>query len=153
MSGRVADEVVAGELVVARHFDRIEATNPHPLERVAGELIRRELLVSHRNVLTGGIEVVVREMTDLVREDRVEHRAHGVRVVDSHPLLKEAVQELLVVEKAATVAGVGRARFERFVNLEVRSPHIVELGDHALIGFAGGLGLFAAGHDRARRPP
>src|SRR5208283_6106996 len=59
---RGADEVVAGELVVARHFDRIEAPNPHPLQRVTGELIRREFLVLRRDAGTGGIEVAMRLM-------------------------------------------------------------------------------------------
>src|ERR1700678_870227 len=149
MSGRVADEIVAGKLVVARHFSRIETANANPLERVAGKLIRRELLVPDGDILTGGIEVVVREMADLVREDRVEHRADGVGVVDSHPLLEQAVEELLVVEDASSVAGVGRAGTERLVDLEIGAPHIVELGDDRLVGLAGGVRGFTARGDGA----
>src|SRR5271155_3185404 len=63
MSGRVADEIVAGKLVVARHFNRIETPHANPLERVAGELIGRELLVLDGDGLTRRIEVVVRQMT------------------------------------------------------------------------------------------
>src|SRR6202451_2296191 len=150
MSGRVADEIVAGKLVVARHFSRIETANANPLERVAGKLIRRELLVPDGDILTGGIEVVVREMADLVREDRVEHRADGVGVVDSHPLLEQGIEELLVEEEAAAVAGVGRAGIERLVDLVIGAPHIVELGNDGLVGLAGGGGGFPP--PRARVP-
>src|ERR1700685_2070016 len=64
MPGRMADEIVARKLVVARHFNRIETAYANLLERVAGELIRRKLLVPDGDVLTGRIEVVVREMAD-----------------------------------------------------------------------------------------
>ena len=106
MARRGADEVVARELVVARDFDRIEASI-HPLERVAGELIGGKLLVFTGTFSLFGIEVAVREMADFVREDRIEHRTNGVGVVDSHPLLKEAVEELLIVEETSAVAACG----------------------------------------------
>ena len=122
MARRVADEIVAGKLVVLRHLDRIEAPKAHPLERVAGELIGGEFLVPDRDVVIAGIEVAVRQMAHLVREDRIEHRANLVRVVNSHPLLKEAVEELLVVEDASAITRMRRAGIERFVDLEILTP-------------------------------
>src|SRR5208337_3764198 len=103
---RGANEVVAGELVVTRHLDRIEPPNAHPLERVAGELVRGELLVLDRHVLVGGIEVAMGEMAHLVSEDGIEHRANRIGVVDSHPLLEQAVEELFVVEDTSAASSV-----------------------------------------------
>ena len=61
----------------------IEASKSHPLQRVAGELVGGELLVLDWNVLLAGIEVAMREVPDFVREDCVQHRLHGIRIVDS----------------------------------------------------------------------
>src|SRR6266481_8554944 len=133
MPGRMADEVVTRELVVARHFDRIEASHAHPLQRITGELIRRKFLVSHRDILTVRIEVAVREVSDLMRENRVQHRLDGVWVIDSHPLLEKAVEELLIIEDASAVAGMRRAGTQRLVDMKIGAPHVVELRHDRLV--------------------
>src|SRR6202158_1417919 len=97
-------------------------------------------------------------MPQLVREDRVEHRANRVRIVDLHPPFHEAVQELPIVENASAAVRVRRSYVRRFIDREVGSPNVVELRDDRFVWFLGGtrwlaapLGFLAKFHRRRRR--
>jgi len=65
-----------------------------------------------------------------VREDRVEHRADRVGIVDSHPLPHQAVEKILIVEDAPAAVRVRRHHSHRFEDREV------EVGAHISLSCA-----------------
>ncbi|MDB5107414.1 MAG: hypothetical protein JWM69_355, partial [Candidatus Binatus sp.] len=147
VTGFATDEVVARQLVVLRDLRCIETPAAEARERVAGELVGGELLVFSGHVFAGRIEVAVCEMTNLVRENRVEHGRGRVIVLYVHPLLHEAFKKFRIVENASTEMCAGGGRSEPFVHWKIRSPHIVELRDYRLDRILRGMSGLSARDD------
>src|SRR5579862_5115874 len=129
-----ADKVVAHRLVVALGILRVEALHVETLQRVTRKAIGLEFLGLQRDAGALRIEVAVDDVAELVRVDRIEHRAQLLLVGDAHPTAGQHVLKLAVIEDASALGGVRAHRRDRFVNPGVRPPHLVELRDDGFVG-------------------
>src|ERR1700730_850855 len=121
-------ELVAAHAVVGRD---VVARDAQTRERVAGEAIGVEFL-GHTGY-AGALVVVMFNMAELVRHDRVDHRSLvGLAVLIGLAAQKD-LHEGRVVEDTSGARDVRRIGAHRFVDRSVGTPLAVDVGDDGLV--------------------